>query len=89
MAFARDVALSADARRPLDNEIHRFPLLDDIYRALEWRLARQPDVGLRISNGWHVIRSQAWDAPGAAVIVALYQFNENRVEIDRLAVIPI
>lgn len=54
MAFARDVFISHDARRLIDNKIHEFPLLNDIYRALEWRLAREPEVGMLVGKGWYL-----------------------------------
>ena len=88
MAFARDVAISHDARQLLDNNVRQFPLLDDIYRALEWRLARMPEDGELIRDDWYVIRSQSWGASGAAIIVALCTFTDNKVEIDRIAVHP-
>ena len=88
MAVAREVALSDHARKVLDHESHQFSLLDDIYRAFEWRLAREPDVGESVGDSWHVMRSKAWKAHDAAVIVALYTFTDQRVEVERIAIYP-
>jgi hypothetical protein len=88
MAFARTIVESHDAQRVIDQEIARDARLSDIYDGLKWRLARQPEIGYRVpktSPQTYVTHSYHWNT---SAIVAAYRFDEDRVEILGLQVIP-
>lgn len=46
----RTVVLSKKAQAILDAEIARFPRLEDVYRGLEWRIARDTGAGKPLPN---------------------------------------
>jgi hypothetical protein len=56
--------------------------LEDVYRALEWRLCREPEEGaIRISRKTpvYLMPSKPWvDAPR---LVVLYRFDDKRVTV--------
>lgn len=78
----RQVVQEHKATTVLDAEIGKYPNLSEVYRSLEWRLARQPEAGHRVPSSnpeSFVIHANEWvDAPQ---LVLLYHFTDDTVTI--------
>ena len=62
--------------------------VDDVYRALEWRLAHRPETGTRI-DGYYILTSQTLmfeDIRGLPRIVVRYTFDDEKVVIDNIRI---
>ena len=84
MAFARTVILEDAAREYLDEEERKYPRLSEVYRALEWRIARQPEAGYRIPNytpARYLVKS-LYRQPCACILTLMYRFTESEVNIE-------
>ena len=88
---ALTVVLQPNAQQAVDaanKAHHRF---EDAYHALEWLLARKPDVGyMRIDgNGteWYVHVQDGDPIAGTPQIWALYQRDDHQVVIHAIKVI--
>ena len=63
----------------------RYSRVEDLYDALKWRLARDPESGIRISANapYYLVKTDtaAYFIDGVPVIRALYSVSENEVVI--------
>jgi len=46
----RTVIIERETEKYLQDAVDRIPRLEDVYGALEWRLARNPEIGEQIPN---------------------------------------
>ena len=85
---ALTIVLQPEAQKTVDSAASKFGRFDDAYSALEWLLARKPDIGYKREddNGaeWYV-HVQAGD-PVAAIpeIWVLYQRESHQVVIHAI-----
>ncbi len=78
----RTIILSKKAESIIDFKKDEFTRLDDVIMALEWRLSRNPETGIKLKNGLWLLKS-ADDIKGEGIptILASYEILENSVEI--------
>lgn len=81
---ARTVIIEPETEKFLQEEADRLDRLDDVYRALEWRLARNPSVGEPVP-GWNpprfLVKSLNWQSIPFRLTL-LYSFTEEEVFIE-------
>jgi hypothetical protein len=82
----RTVVLSDEAQEVLDRESTLHPRLDEVYRGLEWRLARKPEDGYQFDYELWTAKIDADSFAKTPALVVLYKFDENRIEVLRLLV---
>lgn len=87
---ARTVILEKKAAAAIDVAVRIYPDLDKIYRALEYRIARNPHAGHCIPRSnppTHIIRSKEWR--GTPSLVLLYRFTNDEVTVLSARVRPL
>ncbi|HXF93637.1 MAG TPA: hypothetical protein VNK46_12840 [Nitrospiraceae bacterium] len=85
MAVARTVVIEPAAKEYLEQEEQKDPLLRNVVRALEWRLARQPEIGYRVPGFTpprYLVRSQPYRLPVPRFLRLLYRYTEDEVVIE-------
>jgi hypothetical protein len=85
MAFARTVVLEPAASEYLDAQIKKFERLKDVYRAWEWRLARQPEMGVTVSTiepPRFAIKTPPYRQPVPCTMRILYRYTDDAVFIE-------
>jgi hypothetical protein len=90
LVVLREVILENRASSVIDKSVAEHPHFDEVYRALEWRIARNPEVGVLVAGfepPRRVIRSTSWPAfPGALVLT--YTYTAEVVTVIGAKVIP-
>lgn len=80
----RTVIVEPETEKYLQEEAERLNRLDDVYRALEWVLARNPSVGIQISR-WNpprfLVKSINWVSIPFRLTL-LYRFTDEEVVIE-------
>jgi hypothetical protein len=80
----RTVIVEPETEKYLQNEADRLNRLDDVYRSLEWRLARNPSIGEQIP-GWNpprfLVKSINWKSIPFRLTL-LYRFTDEEVVIE-------
>ena len=85
MAFARTVIVEPAVEEYLREEERKDPLLRNVFRALEWRLARQPEIGYRVPGfnpPRYLVRSQPYRLPVPRFLRLLYRFTEEEIVLE-------
>src|SRR5207249_404502 len=85
MAFARTVIVEPAVEDYLREEERKDPLLRNVLRALEWRLARQPEIGYRVPGynpPRYIVRSQPYRMPVSRFLRLLYRYTDDEVIIE-------
>lgn len=85
MAFARTVILENVVREYLEAEIRGYPRLRDYYRALEWRIARQPELGYPVPSSnprRYLAKTIPFRFPVPLVLTIMYRYTESEVVIE-------
>lgn len=76
------IKYETSATAAFDAAIQKFPRLEDVQMALEWRLSRDPKAGEHVPDvvpPCYVIHTEA--LPGTPEIVAVYRFDASEVNI--------
>lgn len=84
MGWARSVILESAAAEFLDESADRLPRLKDVLQALEWRLARQPEIGTPVSSFSplrYLVKSEDWGVFPFRLTL-LYPFTDEEVIIE-------
>lgn len=85
MAYARTVILEPAAQAYLEEQERKDPMLNNVLRALEWRLARQPEIGYRVP-GYNpprfLVKSRPYRLPFPRFLRLLYRYTENEVTVE-------
>ena len=86
----RTIILDKRAEASLDDGVLKHPGLSEVYRALEWRLARDAESGglriPRVDPPTYVMRAHEWvNTPS---LVVLYRFDADTVTVLRMRVRP-
>ena len=58
----------------------QFPRIDDVWRALEWMLARAPERGEPVGD-YFLMKSPDWEIEAIPQLTALYTFDDNQVNV--------
>lgn len=85
MAYARTVILEPTAEAYLEEQIRCFERLRDIYRAWEWRLAREPEIGVRVSTTEpprFAFKTPPYREPVPCTMRILYRYTDDQVIIE-------
>ena len=89
MAFARSVTIEEAAREELDEQIRRFTRIEDIYRGLEWRIARNPEAGAiipRSDPAQFIVKSRPFFFPVPLILTMAYHLTDDLVTITLIIV---
>lgn len=83
----RTVRLEPAAEQSLKEYEEEFSSFDEVYRALEWLLANNPEQGISINNRVRVcFHAARWAAtPG---ILAVFSYTKDMVVIYGIKAIP-
>lgn len=86
MALAREVIVEPIVQDFLHSEIKKFHRLQNIFDALCWRLAREPEAGAVVPHlidpPRFLIRSKAYRFPLPQALVLLYHYSDTAVTIE-------
>ncbi|TKB72410.1 MAG: hypothetical protein E8D45_10890 [Nitrospira sp.] len=84
MAFARTVILERVVEEFLEEEKSSYPPLERVFRALEWRIARQPEVGAPVpgTNPKRYIVKSSYRFPLPLVLTLMYRYIETEIVIE-------
>jgi hypothetical protein len=85
MAFARCVVIEPAVQEYLDQEIRSYPRLEHIFQGLEWRLARQPELGYPVPNSnprRFLAKTIPYRFPVPLVLTVMYRYTESEVIIE-------
>lgn len=92
-AILRDIELEPRAQKELDSSRKKFKRIDDVYKSLCWRLAREPEEGVvRYTEGPLVLvmkldpdSDPELQIPGIAVV---YCYNKEKIFIIDMRIDP-
>jgi len=80
----RTVIVESETEKYLQDEADRLDRLNDVYRALEWLLARNPEMGEQIPD-WdppkYLVKSINWQSIPFRLTL-LYRFTNEEVFIE-------
>lgn len=79
---ARQVVEEDDVSALVDGARTTYTRVGDVYDAVVWRLARAPQSGTLIRDGYWILKTPEWRIPGVPVITVLYTFNDDQVVIE-------
>jgi len=69
----------------LDKHAAQYPRVNDVWRGVEWLLARKPERGVFLDEfegeDLYLFKSSIISTPNIPVITVLYKFNANEVTI--------
>ena len=84
MAFARTVILERVVEEFIEQERRTYPPLERVLRALEWRIARQPEVGYPVpgTNPKRYIVKSSYRFPVPLALTLMYRYTETEVVIE-------
>jgi len=85
MAFSRIVRYERVVQDYLTQEIRNHRRLAEVLRALEWRLARQPEIGYQIPNltpPRFLAKSLPYRFPIPLVLTLMYQYTDEEVIVE-------
>lgn len=71
----------------IDTEGPKFRRLDDVYRALEWRLCRSPQDGLSRGDGFFVYKQDGIPSLKDPTLTAVYKHTADEVTIIALRIV--
>lgn len=80
----RTVVEEKPVSKLVDDAKQKYGRVDEVYNALQWRLAREPQSGVEIevSGSKHsIIKSAEHNISGVPVITVLYRYDEDTVFI--------
>lgn len=78
----REVVLSHEARKVVEQESSLHQRLEEAFMGLEWRVSHSPQDGEHVSGNYWVIRlDPTRSLPGIAL---LYSFDDTQVHIHRV-----
>ncbi|SRR6266566_4548268 len=81
MAVARTVVESAAVSQAIDAEVQKHSGLEDLYRGIQWRICREPEIGYPVPGTnppLSVVRAFGWAKYPGEVVVA-YSHDDNEV----------
>lgn len=84
---ARVVAESASVSNAINQAKKKYPRVEDVFFGLKWVLARDPQKGVQLSNSYWIIKTAPSAIRGVPVLVALYRFDGDQVDIDAIKII--
>lgn len=85
MAYARTVIWESAVGEYLEKEERKDPYLKNVARALEWRLARQPEIGYRVPTfnpPRYLVKSKPYRLPLPRYLRLLYRYTDDEVIIE-------
>lgn len=85
MAHARTVILEPPVQAYLEEQERKDPMLKNVLLALEWRLARQPEIGYRVPGynpPRYLVKSRPYRLPLPRFLRLLYRYTDNEVIIE-------
>lgn len=65
-----------------------FSRVDDAYAGLEWRLARSPNDGILVGNGYYIYKQLGFPKWKIPSITVLYRFTDSEVFIEAIIFAP-
>jgi len=87
--FARSVVEETGVTETIAGASGDYSRIEDVYDALKWRLARNPESGVVLDTPqgvYYLIKTPIWKISGVPVLTALYRFDGNEVVIISIKV---
>lgn len=85
MATARHVRVERIVEDYINDEKRRYTRISDVFDALLWRIARQPDAGYPVSHlspTRYIIKSAPFRLPVPIQLKLLYRFDDEEVVVE-------
>lgn len=85
----REVVPDTDVQRDLDRWAELVPRFREAWLALEWRLARDPEIGLRYTGSKEHVRiykQAGFPSFGSPTITVIFVVSDHQVQIKSVKV---
>ena len=77
----------------VDDACQRYEWMEDVFKGVTWRLARQPELGREVPHQEHserffLFKQDPWPELGMPGILVLYTYSETEVHLLDAKVLP-
>lgn len=85
MAFPRSVKVEREVEEYIQIEEKKYTRIRDVFDALLWRIARQPEIGypiVHLSPERYLIKSHPFRLPVPIQLKLLYRYDDEEVVVE-------